>query len=222
MDAAERGDPDGVKAEFGKFSGVLDKLKKQLNTATETAERTGVRTRAMERKLRHVDDLSEGDSEKLLQLAPTPSLRHGSCGGRTLGVAAVRLGRGRLTAPNDVRDGRRGGMRRIGMASRIQRSCCGISALACLMVLCSCASVGREFPVSPVSEIRIGETTQAQIRVVFGEPWRVGVEDGRKTWTYGKYRYRLFGDRSTTDLVVRFDDKNVVASYSFSTTEHKE
>jgi hypothetical protein len=48
----------------------------------------------------------------------------------------------------------------------------------------------------------------------------VGVEDGQETWTYGKYRYRLFGESSTTDLVVRFGAGGVVASYSFSTTEH--
>lgn len=98
--------------------------------------------------------------------------------------------------------------------------CLGVLALATL--LSSCASVGREFPVSPVSEIQIGRTTQAAVRSMFGEPWRVGMEDGRRTWTYGKYRYRLFGEPSTTDLIVRFDEKNVVVSYSFSTTEHEE
>jgi hypothetical protein len=86
----------------------------------------------------------------------------------------------------------------------------------------SCATVGRDFPVASVPDIRIGETTQADIREVFGPPWRVGIEDGRTTWTYGKYRYRLFGERSTTDLVVRFDAGGVVASYSFSTTEYEE
>jgi len=110
----------------------------------------------------------------------------------------------------------------IEIKPQVQRFCRGIAGFAILSVLCSCASVGREFPVSPVSKISIGQTTQAQIRTMFGEPWRVGVEDGRGTWTYGKYRYRLFGEPSTTDLVVKFDDKNVVVSYSFSTTEHKE
>lgn len=89
-------------------------------------------------------------------------------------------------------------------------------------MLGACASVGREFPVAPVSQIKIGQTTQEQIRTTFGEPWRVGIEDGRRTWTYGRYKYRLIGEPSTTDLVVKFDDKNVVASYTFSTTEHKE
>lgn len=46
-----------VKTEFGKFGGVMDKLKRQLNTATKTIDETGVRTRAMERKLRTVEEL---------------------------------------------------------------------------------------------------------------------------------------------------------------------
>ena len=46
-----------VKSEFGKFGGVMDKLKKQLETASNTVDETGVRTRAMERKLRTVEEL---------------------------------------------------------------------------------------------------------------------------------------------------------------------
>ena len=46
-----------VKSEFGKFGGVMDKLKKQLNTAANTVDETSVRTRAMERKLRTAEEL---------------------------------------------------------------------------------------------------------------------------------------------------------------------
>lgn len=85
-----------------------------------------------------------------------------------------------------------------------------------------CATVGREFPVDRVGEIRMQQTTQEEIRAMFGEPWRVGVEDGRLTWTYGRYRYRLFGQPSTQDLVLRFDDRGIVVSYTFNTTEHEQ
>jgi hypothetical protein len=95
--------------------------------------------------------------------------------------------------------------------------------LLCLVLLFSaCVTIGREFPVSRVQEIRIGETTQADVERMFGAPWRVGIEDGMRTWTYGKYRYKLFGGASTQDLVVRFDGNDVVVSYSFNTTEHEE
>ena len=57
-----------VKTEFGKFGEVLDKVKKQLETASGTIDATGTRTRAMERKLRDVEALPEEESKKLLQL----------------------------------------------------------------------------------------------------------------------------------------------------------
>ena len=57
-----------VKTEFGKFGSVLEKLDKQLGTARKTVGETGQRTRAMERKLREVEELPESDSRDLLQL----------------------------------------------------------------------------------------------------------------------------------------------------------
>ena len=57
-----------VKTEFGKFGEVLDKVKKQLETASGTIDQTGVRTRAMERKLRDVEALPEEESSELLKL----------------------------------------------------------------------------------------------------------------------------------------------------------
>jgi len=64
-----------VKTEFGKFGGVLDRLGKQLETAKRTVDQTGIRTRAMERKLHSVEALPEEETDRLLELpageAPT-------------------------------------------------------------------------------------------------------------------------------------------------------
>jgi DNA recombination protein RmuC len=57
-----------VKTEFGKFGDVLDKVQKQLGTASRTIDQAGVRTRAMERKLRSVEQLPESDSREVLEL----------------------------------------------------------------------------------------------------------------------------------------------------------
>jgi len=57
-----------VKSEFAKFGDVLDRVKKQLDTASRTIEKTGARTRAMERKLRSVEQLS--DEEAVAVLGP--------------------------------------------------------------------------------------------------------------------------------------------------------
>ncbi|HCY12765.1 MAG TPA: DNA recombination protein RmuC [Gammaproteobacteria bacterium] len=63
-----------VKTEFGKFGGVLDKVKKQLATASNTIDETQTRTRAMARKLREVEQLPGGESDELLELLPEDEL----------------------------------------------------------------------------------------------------------------------------------------------------
>jgi len=62
-----------VKTEFGKFGHVLTTVKRQLNTASNTIEQTGVRTRSMERKLRAVEELSSEETTKILNLPDSGS-----------------------------------------------------------------------------------------------------------------------------------------------------
>ncbi|MFW5792346.1 MAG: DNA recombination protein RmuC [Desulfohalobiaceae bacterium] len=57
-----------VKTEFGKFGAVLEKVKRQLNTASRSIEQTGVRSRAMQRRLRSVEQLSETEASKIFSL----------------------------------------------------------------------------------------------------------------------------------------------------------
>lgn len=58
-----------VKTEFGKFGEVLDKVKRQLSTASDTIDKTQVRTRAMERRLRSVEQLPSAQAGEILNLA---------------------------------------------------------------------------------------------------------------------------------------------------------
>ncbi|MDR6643673.1 DNA recombination protein RmuC [Luteibacter sp. 1214] len=57
-----------VKNEFGKFATVLERTQKQLDSATNSIKNAGVRTRAIERKLRGVESLGGEESQKLLDL----------------------------------------------------------------------------------------------------------------------------------------------------------
>jgi DNA recombination protein RmuC len=59
-----------VKNEFSKFGTVLEKTRKQLDTVRNSIDTAGVRTRAIERKLRGVESLSGEESQKLLDIAP--------------------------------------------------------------------------------------------------------------------------------------------------------
>ena len=57
-----------VKTEFGKFGDMLNKVKRQLKTASNTIDQTEVRTRAMERKLRAVEGLPAEATTEILEL----------------------------------------------------------------------------------------------------------------------------------------------------------
>ena len=57
-----------VRTEFSKFGSVLATLKNQLATAQNTIEKTGTRTRAMERQLRSVEEIPEDRAREILDL----------------------------------------------------------------------------------------------------------------------------------------------------------
>ena len=83
----------------------------------------------------------------------------------------------------------------------------GLPAAGCM------PTVGKPFPVYKVRQIEVEKTTMAEVRQMFGDPWRTGLENGKRTWTYGEY-----GVKISRDLVIRFDEQNVVKSYSFSSS----
>jgi len=55
-----------VKTEFGKFGAVLEKTRNQLDTVRNSIDAAGVRTRAIERKLRSVESLDSEQTRGLL------------------------------------------------------------------------------------------------------------------------------------------------------------
>ena len=56
-----------VKTEFGKFGDVLAKTKKKLQEASNTLNQAEVRTRAIERKLRDVQEIPQADTAELIE-----------------------------------------------------------------------------------------------------------------------------------------------------------
>lgn len=57
-----------VRTEFNKFGGVLDKVQQQIGTVSNTLNLAGTRTRAIEKRLKSVESMSEVDSLKILGL----------------------------------------------------------------------------------------------------------------------------------------------------------
>ena len=55
-----------VKTEFGKFGDTLESVQRKLDSATKEIEKTGVRSRAIERKLRDVEALPAAEAQRVL------------------------------------------------------------------------------------------------------------------------------------------------------------
>ena len=55
-----------VKTEFGKFGDAIEKVHKKILDAGETIDKARTRSRAIERKLRSVEELPAADADRLL------------------------------------------------------------------------------------------------------------------------------------------------------------
>lgn len=62
-----------VKTEFGKFGVCLDDVKKRLQRASDDIDKASVRSRAIERKLRTVQELPAGEATQTLLLEEIPA-----------------------------------------------------------------------------------------------------------------------------------------------------
>jgi len=81
-----------------------------------------------------------------------------------------------------------------------------------------CATVGRDFDSTSLKWMKAGETGKTEMLEKLGQPFRVGVDAGDPTWTYGYYQYRLFGESNNKDLVIRFDSAGKARSWTLNTT----
>jgi DNA recombination protein RmuC len=78
-----------VKTNFGKFGDVLAKTKKKLQEASNTIDQAEVRTRAIERKLRDVQEIPQADTVDLIEepdLRETKGLGNAEVGSRNAEV----------------------------------------------------------------------------------------------------------------------------------------
>lgn len=99
----------------------------------------------------------------------------------------------------------------------VARPAAAVLVTLLIVVISGCATIGRSFPPERVAEVRIGETSKAELLGYFGLPYRRGIEDGDSTWTYVHYKVKLFGEKMRTrDLYLRFDDRGIVRSFTYN------
>ncbi len=90
-----------------------------------------------------------------------------------------------------------------------------------VFLLHGCATLGNDFNANVVDQLTPEVTKKSEVSQWLGTPWRVGKEDGLTVWTYGIYKFGVFKDAYAKDLVLRFNERGILQSYSYNTTDHK-
>ena len=90
-----------------------------------------------------------------------------------------------------------------------------------ILFLSACGSVGKEFDESLYTNIVKGTTTHKEIRIMFGPPFRKGIQNGDSVWTY-EYNYvNAFGTDIIKDMIIVFGKNGVVKSHQLMTSSPK-
>ena len=79
--------------------------------------------------------------------------------------------------------------------------------------------VGKNFDESKTKNIANGITTQAEIKIIFGKPFKTGIQNGQPVCVYEYNRYYLIDNDVSKDLIVVFSPMGVVQSHQFMTNE---
>ena len=93
----------------------------------------------------------------------------------------------------------------------------GILLPAICAGLLGCVTQGKDFE-SNTEWIKPNQTRQADVKLMLKEPYSVGSSTGTQTWTYGYYKYRLFGKSRTKELKFYWKADQTVDHYSFNSS----
>ncbi|MCH8158126.1 MAG: outer membrane protein assembly factor BamE [Nitrospinae bacterium] len=91
--------------------------------------------------------------------------------------------------------------------------------LGSLWILGGCGTAGKNFDESKVSKIVNGTTNRAEIRKMFGQPFKTGIQNGQPVWVYEYNRYSSINPDKSKDLIIVFGPDGVVQSHQFMSNE---
>ena len=100
-----------------------------------------------------------------------------------------------------------------------KRAQLSVAIIFILFFLSGCGTVGKDFNSSYVKSIRNNITNQTEILEKFGLPFKEGIENGQIMWTYQLDQWNIFGPAESKDLLILFDEKNIVRTYRYTTSE---
>ena len=82
-----------------------------------------------------------------------------------------------------------------------------------------CGTVGKSFNASKVETIVNGTTTQSDIKKMFGEPFKIGIQNGQPIWVYEDHHYSIIREETSKDLIIIFGPNGIVQSYQFMSSK---
>lgn len=91
-----------------------------------------------------------------------------------------------------------------------------------LILIYGCGTTGKDFNESLYKNIAAGTTTHKEIQAMFGPPFKKGIQNGYKVWTYEYNAYNSVGDDITKDMVIVFTPDGVVKSHQMMTNQRQQ
>jgi hypothetical protein len=82
-----------------------------------------------------------------------------------------------------------------------------------------CGTAGKNFNTSNVESIVNGTTTRPDIKKIFGEPFKTGIQNGQPVWIYEKHHYSILRDDTSEDLIIIFSSDGIVQSHQFMSSQ---
>lgn len=83
----------------------------------------------------------------------------------------------------------------------------------------ACFTLGKEFPTDTIATLTPYKLTKYDVAKQFGEPYRVGLNNGKLTWTYLHYELSPFSNPVTTDLTFTFNAEGKMTQYQYNTND---
>jgi hypothetical protein len=56
---------------------------------------------------------------------------------------------------------------------------------------------------------------QSDIKKIFGEPFKTGIQNGQPVWAYENHQYSILRDHTSEDLIIIFSSDGIVQSHQF-------
>ncbi len=94
-----------------------------------------------------------------------------------------------------------------------------IFLLTSVLFVCGCGTTGKDFNESLYKNIVVGTTTHKEIQAMFGPPFKKGIQNGYKIWTYEYNFYNSLGKDITKDMIIVFTQSGVVKSHQMMTNQ---